>query len=195
MASLHFHYSTMNAGKSTNLLQANYNYFEQGMKTFVLKPAIDTREGEAIIKSRIGLQTECILFTPNENLYALLCAMMDEYGKPACIFIDEAQFMSESQVIELTDVVDKLQVPVMCYGLRTDFQGKLFPGSSMLFARADKLVEVRTVCWCGKNAFMVLRLNEDGDVVREGDQVKIGGNDNYVSVCRRHFRVGQIKTD
>jgi thymidine kinase len=192
MASLHFYYSTMNAGKSTNLLQANYNYHERGMKTFVLKPAIDTREGKAVIKSRIGLEAECILFEPHQNLFVLITDMIAAHGMPACVFIDEAQFMSTEQVIELTDIVDEHQLPVMCYGLRTDFQGKLFPGSAMLFARADKLVEVRTICWCGKNAFMVLRLNENGEVVREGDQVKVGGNDSYISVCRRHFRSGQL---
>lgn len=193
MASLHFYYSTMNAGKSTNLLQASYNYLERGMKTFVLKPAVDTREGAAIIKSRIGLQAECILFAPDQNLFTLISNMVDEQGAPACIFIDEAQFMSTEQVIQLTDVVDMHQLPVMCYGLRSDFQGKLFPGSSMLFARANKLVEVRTICWCGKNAFMVLRLDENGEVVREGDQVKIGGNDSYISVCRAHHRSGEVR--
>lgn len=193
MSSLHFYYSTMNAGKTTNLLKDNYNYLERGMNTFVLKPSIDTREAEAVVRSRMGQETPCKLFADYENLYALVSKMVDDQGKPACIFIDEAQFMTKRQVHELTDIVDKLDIPVMCYGLRSDFQGKLFPGSEALFALSNNLTEIRTICWCGKRANMVLRLDGNGVVVRVGNQVQVGGNDSYVSVCRWHFKTGQIK--
>lgn len=191
MASIHFHYSTMNAGKTANLLKDNYNYLERNMKTLVLKPALDTREGEAVVRSRIGNETPCVLFAPDEDVYALINRLITELGvMPACIFIDECQFMSPEQVMQLSDVVDNLHLPVMCYGLCSDFQGNLFAGSAKLFALADRVAEIRTICWCGKRANMVLRVDEKGEVVREGDQIKVGGNDSYVSVCRRHFKAG-----
>jgi len=194
MASIHFHYSTMNAGKSANLLNANYNYIERGMKTLVLKPAIDTREAESVVRSRTGNETPCTLFGPEEDVYALVVKLIDTLGTmPKCIFIDECQFMSREQVWQLTNVVDELHIPVMCYGLCSDFQGNLFSGTAALFAVADRVVEVRTICWCGSKAYMVLRLDETGDVVREGDQIKVGGNDSYVSVCRRHFKAGLVR--
>lgn len=189
MPSLFFYYSTMNAGKSAELLQNNYNYIERGMKTLVLKPAVDTREAESVVKSRIGTQAPCILFDLEQDLVELV----KSHPKPRCIFIDEAQFMTPEQVKQLTVVVDKLKIPVMCYGLRSDFQGNLFPGSSTLFAMADKLFEVRTICWCGSLANMVLRLGPDGKVIRKGNQVVVGGNDSYVSVCRKHFKMGKTK--
>jgi thymidine kinase (EC 2.7.1.21) len=193
MASLHFHYSTMNAGKSALLLKDNHNYIERGMQTLVLKPGIDTREDKAVVRSRMGQETPCVLFSPEENLYTFIGDKWVENPKIVCVFIDEVQFLTKEQVIQLTEVVDILGIPVMAYGLRTDFQGNLFDGTSMLFARSDRLVEIRTICWCGKRADMVLRLNGNGEVVREGNQVEIGGNDSYVSVCRKHHRTGEIK--
>lgn len=195
MASLHFHYSTMNAGKSALLLKDNYNYIESGMQTLVLKPSIDTRETEAVVRSRMGNETPCILFSPEQDLYTLIGDMWVDNPKIVCVFIDEVQFLTKAQAIQLTEVVDLLNIPVMAYGLRTDFQGNLFEGSNMLFARADRLVEIRTICWCGKRANMVLRLDGNGEVVREGNQVMVGGNDSYVSVCRRHHGTGKIKAD
>lgn len=193
MASLHFHYSTMNAGKSALLLKDNYNYIERGMSTLVLKPSIDTREEEAVVRSRMGNETPCFLFSPEQDLYSFIGIMLAENPKIVCIFIDEVQFLTKEQAVQLTEVVDLLNIPVMAYGLRTDFQGNLFEGSNMLFARADRLVEIRTICWCGKRANMVLRLDGNGEVVREGNQVMVGGNDSYVSVCRKHHRTGEIK--
>lgn len=193
MSSLHFHYSTMNAGKSALLLKDNYNYLERGMKTLVLKPSIDTREEEAVVRSRMGQEAPCILFSPEEDLYTFIGDLAVDNPKIMCVFIDEVQFLTKEQVVQLTEVVDLLDIPVMAYGLRTDFQGNLFEGSNMLFARANRLVEIRTICWCGKRANMVLRLDGNGEVVREGKQVEVGGNDTYVSVCRHHHRTGEIK--
>lgn len=200
MSSLYFYYATMNAGKSSNLLQDSYNYFERGMKTLLLKPDIDTREGRSVIRSRIGLEAECLTFPADKNIYHwirdLLGQTINEKGKHgiACIFVDEAQFMTPEQVEQLAQVVDDFDVPALCYGLRSDFQGNLFPGSSALFARAAKLKEIKTICWCGKSAHMVLRLDSEGNVVREGNQVQIGGNSTYVSVCHRHFSEGKISS-
>ncbi|QGH72059.1 thymidine kinase [Klebsiella phage N1M2] len=191
MSSLYFYHSSMNAGKSTTLLQANYNYHERGMKTLVLKPAIDTREGKAVIRSRIGLEAECVMFEKHDNLFWVIQSLIGLKPNPHCILIDEAQFLTKEQVIQLSEIVDQLDVPVLCYGLRSDFQGNLFPGSAALFALADKLERVKTICWCGRSAHMVLRLDSEGKVVREGQQVDVGGNDKYISVCRKHFKSGQ----
>lgn len=190
MAGLYFYYSTMNAGKSSSLLQSNYNYLERGMKTLVLKPGIDTRENKAVVRSRIGLETECILFGPHDNLFTFINRLIGT-DDVACIFIDEAQFMSDIQIKQLARIVDELDIPVLCYGLRTDFQGNLFPGSAALLGWANKLIELKTICWCGSKAHMVLRLDETGEVVKEGAQVQVGGNDSYVSVCRKHFTEGR----
>lgn len=192
MSSLYFYYSTMNAGKSSALLQANYNYLERGMKTILLKPSIDTREGKAIIRSRIGLEAECHQFDKYDNLGKTIKDLIGSGPNPHCIFIDEAQFMSSEQVHQLGNIVDTMDIPVLCYGLRSDFQGNLFPGSEALFAIADKLNLIKTICWCGRSAQMVLRLNSEGEVVREGNQVEVGGNDKYVSVCRTHFVQGKV---
>lgn len=188
MSSLYFYYSTMNAGKSSGLLQSNYNYIERGMNTLVMKPGIDTRDGASVVKSRLGLEVPCYMFGPEEDLFALVGKKI-ESEKLHCVFLDEAQFMSPEQVDQLSDIVDILDVPVLAYGLRSDFQGNLFPGSQRLMTIADKLKEVRTICWCGKLANMVLRLDGNGNVVKEGSQIVIGGNDQYVSVCRRHFKL------
>jgi len=187
MAKLYFHYSTMNAGKSTILLQASHNYIERGMQTYLLNVSFDDRSGEGTIGSRIGLEASADTFTENEDLYAKIETRLN-VGPCACIFIDEAQFLTTDQVWQLARVVDDLGVPVMCYGLRVDFRGELFPGSAALLALADEMREVRTICHCGKKATMVVRMGEDGEVLREGAQVQIGGNETYLSLCRRHWR-------
>lgn len=190
MAKLYFTYSAMNAGKSTLLLQAAYNYEERGMRTLLYTAAFDNRTKVGEISSRIGLKAEAFTFEPDTDMFEHVRRQFDpETGKsrPDCIFLDEAQFLSEEQVWQLCQVVDKLNLPVMCYGLRTDFQGNLFPGSKRLLAWADELREARTLCWCGRKASMVVRIDHDGRIIDEGDQVVIGGEDRYVSLCRKHW--------
>ena len=187
MAKLYFHYSTMNAGKSTALLQADYNYRERGMQTLRLTAAVDRRAGLGRISSRIGISTDALAFEGDTDLFALIRSRHDA-APLACAFVDEAQFLSEAQVWQLARAVDDLGVPVMAYGLRTDFRGKLFPGSAALLALADDLREVRTICHCGKRATMVVRQGPDGKPARRGAQVQIGGNETYVPLCRRHWR-------
>ena len=187
MAKLYFNYSTMNAGKSTLLLQASYNYRERGMQTYLLTARLDDRAGQGRIASRIGIGEPADTFAPDEDLFAKLSARFAA-GPVACVFIDEAQFLSKAQVWQLACAVDDLGVPVMCYGLRVDFQGNLFPGSAALLAWADEMREVRTICHCGKKATMVIRRGPDGRALTAGEQVQIGGNETYVSVCRRHWR-------
>lgn len=187
MAKLYFQYSTMNAGKSTLLLQAAHNYRERGMEVYLLTASFDDRAGQGKIGSRIGLSAEADLFRSDDDLFAKLHARL-AIGPCACVFIDEAQFLSEEQVWQLARAVDDLGVPVMCYGLRVDFQGKLFPGSATLLALADEMREVRTICHCGKKATMVIRKDDTGRVITDGAQVQIGGNETYVSLCRRHWR-------
>jgi thymidine kinase len=186
MAKLYFHYATMNAGKSTMLLQASYNYQERGMDTVILIAAFDDRAGRGRISSRIGLESDGIAFDPQDDLFQLIQTLRTERNL-ACVFVDEAQFLSPQQVWQLARVADYLHLPVMAYGLRTDFQGKLFPGSQELLAIADELREVRTICHCGRKATMVVRLDAQGQVIREGAQVDVGGNEKYVSFCRRHW--------
>ena len=187
MAKLYFHYSTMNAGKSTVLLQASHNYLERGMKTYLLTAEIDGRAGTGRIASRIGIGADADTFNPLENLEEKVLTRLKS-GEITCIFVDEAQFLTEDQVWQLARIVDDLSIPVMCYGLRVDFLGKLFPGSAALLALADEMREVRTICHCGKKATMVIRKNPDGSVQTSGNQVQIGGNETYISLCRRHFR-------
>ncbi|MBT8455643.1 MAG: thymidine kinase [Rhodobacteraceae bacterium] len=187
MAKLYFHYSTMNAGKSTLLLQASHNYRERGMDTYLLTAQFDKRAGEGRIGSRIGIGVEADTYAPGEDLFAKIEARLAE-GSVACIFLDEAQFLEKEQVWQLARAVDDLNVPVMCYGLRVDFQGELFPGSAALLALADEMREARTICFCGKKATMVVRQDEQGNVLTQGAQVQIGGNETYVSLCRRHWR-------
>ena len=187
MAKLYFHYSTMNAGKSTVLLQASHNYRERGMDTYLLTARFDNRAGEGRIASRIGIGEAADTFDASDDLFQKIAARQAQ-GDFACVFIDEAQFLSENQVWQLARAVDDLRVPVMCYGLRVDFQGKLFPGSAALLALADEMREVRTICHCGKRATMVVRQDADGNALRDGAQVQIGGNETYVSLCRRHWR-------
>ena len=187
MAKLYFHYSTMNAGKSTVLLQASHNYVERGMQTYLLTARLDDRAGEGRIASRIGISAPADTFTRDDDLFAMIDRRLAE-GDCACIFVDEAQFLSTEQVWQLARVVDDLRVPVMCYGLRVDFLGQLFPGSATLLALADEMREVRTICHCGRKATMVVRRGPDGTALHGGAQVQIGGNETYVSLCRRHWR-------
>jgi thymidine kinase len=190
MAKLYFYYSSMNAGKSTVLLQSSYNYRERGMHTLMFAPAVDDRAGVGRIQSRIGLSGEGRAFAPADNL--LERVRTEHTAQPlACVLVDEAQFLSRAQARQLSDVVDTLDIPVLCYGLRTDFQGNLFEGSAALLAWADTLTEIKTICHCGRKATMVLRVDGAGRVVREGAQIEIGGNEAYVSVCRRHFKEGR----
>ena len=187
MAKLYFYYSAMNAGKSTVLIQSGYNYRERGMRTLLFTPSVDTRYGNGRIESRIGLHSDAISLTPSDNLLTRVHA--EHTASPvACVLIDEAQFLTEPQVWQATEITDTLDVPVLCYGLRTDFQAKLFPGSAALLALADTLTELKTICHCGRKAIMNLRVDAEGHGVRQGAQVEIGGNDRYVAMCRRHFK-------
>ncbi len=187
MAKLYFNYSTMNAGKSTVLLQASHNYRERGMETYLLTAAIDGRAGNGQIASRIGISAEADTFSPVDDVFSMIERRLNQ-GPVACVFVDEAQFLSEDQVWQLARAVDDLKVPVLAYGLRVDFQGRLFPGSATLLALADEMREVRTICECGRKATMVIRRDEDGNAITEGAQVQIGGNETYVSLCRKHWR-------
>ena len=187
MAKLYFYYSAMNAGKTTTLLQSSHNYAERGMTTLLLKPLIDDREGLNVIRSRVGLEAEAKNFEKDDNLLQIIEAQYKTKSLN-CVFVDEAQFLTRDQVIQLGDVVDRLEIPVLCYGLRTDFLGELFEGSRSLLAWADELREIKTVCHCGKKAIMTVRLNEEGKPLQAGEQIQIGGNESYVSMCRRHFK-------
>ena len=187
MAKLYFQYSTMNAGKSTLLLQASHNYQERGMDTYLITAGFDKRAGEGKIGSRIGIASDSDTFASKENMFQKIEERLNK-GPCSCVFIDEAQFLSEEQVWQLARAVDDLNVPVICYGLRVDFQGKLFPGSAALLALADEMREIRTICHCGKKATMVIRQDENGQVIKDGAQVQIGGNETYVSLFRRHWR-------
>lgn len=187
MSKVYFYYSAMNAGKSTVLLQSSYNYRERGMRTLLFQPSLDTRAGAGRIRSRIGLDSEAQSLEATDDLFRRV--QVEHSRDPvACVLIDEAQFLTAAQVRQATDIADKLRVPVLCYGLRTDFQGALFPGSAELLALADNLIELKTICHCGRKATMNLRVGTDGKAVLEGAQVEIGGNDRYVAMCRRHFK-------
>ncbi len=192
MSKLYFYYSAMNAGKSTTLLQSSYNYQERGMNTLILAPDIDNREDQATVTSRIGLSANATTFHLSDNLYQVV-EELHQQQRLDCVLVDEAQFLTREQVRQVSDIADQLDIPVLTYGLRTDFQGKLFEGSEQLLAWADNLVEIKTICHCGRKATMVLRIGEDGQVIKEGAQVKIGGNELYVSVCRRHFKTGMAE--
>lgn len=187
MAKLYFYYSTMNAGKSTTLLQSDYNYRERNMNTLVYTAAIDDRFGIGQVTSRIGISRQAKLFDKTSNLFLDISTHLAQ-EKLHCILVDEAQFLTKEQVFQLSDVVDKLHIPVLCYGLRTDFQAELFEGSQYLLAWADQLEELKTICFCGRKANFVLRLNKNGKVIKEGEQIQIGGNDSYMSVCRLHYK-------
>lgn len=186
MAKLYFYYSAMNAGKTTTLLQSSYNYNERGMDTMLLTPRIDDRFGPGLITSRIGLEAPAEVFDEQTDLFKL-AETSNRASEIHCIMVDEAQFLTREQVFQLGLICDRLDIPVLAFGIRTDFQGEPFEGSKYLLAWADNLKEIKAICRCGRKATMVLRIDEDGIVVRDGAQVEIGGNDHYISMCREHF--------
>jgi thymidine kinase len=188
MAKLYFYYSAMNAGKTTMLLQSAHNYHERGMRTLILTPRLDDRYGVGVVQSRIGLKSNALVFNPSDDLQALVRANIQELGPISCLLVDEAQFLKKAQVWQLTDVVDKLDVPVLAYGLRTDFRGELFEGSQYLLAWCDSMIELKTICHTGRKATMVVRVDDAGHALTEGAQVEIGGNERYVSVSRAEFK-------
>lgn len=188
MAKLYFYYSAMNAGKTTTLLQSAHNYRERGMRAAILTPRLDHRAGSGTVASRIGLSAQAVSFERETDLEALIRADIAAEGKLDCVLVDEAQFLSRAQVWQLSEVVDSLGIPVLCYGLRTDFRGELFEGSQYLLAWADELTEIKTICHTGKKATMTVRVDERGHALQEGPQVEIGGNERYVSVSRAEFK-------
>jgi thymidine kinase len=188
MAKLHFYYSAMNAGKTTTLLQSSYNYHERGMNTMLFKPSFDDRSDVQKISSRIGLMAEAIHFDDNFDFYTHVSHKIHQgHFQIQCILIDEAQFLSKDQVQQLVSIVDELNIAVLTYGLRTDFRGEPFEGSQYLLAWAEEVVEIKTICYCGRKATMNMRIDRDGKSVREGNQVEIGGNERYIATCRKHF--------
>lgn len=189
MAKLYFYYSAMNAGKSTALLQASYNYQERGMQTLLFAPAIDNRHQLGYISSRIGLSAEANLFTPTVNLLEQVKAFLKQKKELKCVLIDEAQFLTKKQVLQLTVIVDRLTIPVLCYGLRSDFRGEPFEGSLYLLIWADKISEIKTICYCGRKAIMNIRFDAENRKITQGKQIEIGGNERYLSVCRKHFKL------
>jgi thymidine kinase len=186
MAKLYFYYSAMNAGKSTVLLQSSHNYHERGMKTLLLTPVINQRDGMGKIASRIGLSKDAKSFKQEDDLHRFI-HRTHEQAPIACVLIDEAQFLSRRQVEQLAKLADQAGIPVLCYGLRTDFQGNLFPGSAALLGWADNLIELKTICQCGRKATMNLRTDAEGKPIKEGEQVEIGGNERYIAMCRKCF--------
>lgn len=189
MAKLYFYYSAMNAGKSTVLLQSSYNYQERGMGTLLFTPSIDNRFGENTISSRIGLSSHAVSFDQPFNLFEYTQKQFHSDPKLTCVMVDEAQFLTKQQVIQLTQIVDQLNLPVLTYGLRSDFRGEPFEGSQYLLTWADNLIEIKTICHCGKKATMNARIDANGKVIKTGEQVQIGGNERYVSMCRKHFNL------
>jgi len=188
MAKLYFYYSAMNAGKTTTLLQSAHNYRERGMRVAILTPRLDHRAGSGTVASRIGLQAEATAFDHATDLQKLIEGDIATHGRLGCVLVDEAQFLSKAQVWQLSEVVDQLRIPVLCYGLRTDFRGELFEGSQYLLAWADEMQEIKTICHSGKKATMTVRVDENGFAVQDGPQVEIGGNERYVSVSRAEFK-------
>ncbi len=184
MAKLYFYYSAMNAGKTTHLLQSSHNYRERGMQTLILSSSIDDRFGRGLVKSRIGIESPSIVFNQTENIYELV----SKHDPVDCVLVDEVQFLSKAQVYQLTEIVDKMDIPVLAYGLRTDFQGELFEGSQYLLAWADELRELKTICHTGKKATMVVRIDDEGKAIKSGAQIQIGGNERYVSVSRAEYK-------
>lgn len=188
MAKLYFYYSAMNAGKTTTLLQSAHNYHERGMRTLILTPRLDNRFGEGTVASRIGLSARGRIFERDDVLDALVETDIAAHGRLHCVLVDEAQFLTRAQVWQITEIVDRLDVPVLAYGLRTDFRGELFEGSQYLLAWADELSEIKTICHSGKKATMNLRVDASGRAVHDGPQVEIGGNERYISVSRAEFK-------
>ena len=189
MAQLYFKYGAMGSSKSANALMARFNYEERGQKALMVKPQIDVRDGEHMVRSRIGLTYPCVYF---HEMRALGDEALQKY---ACIIVDEAQFLTREEVLYLVHLVDECGIPVMCYGLRADFKGELFPGSYELLVMADKIEEVKTICWCGKKATFNARFDENGKVLKEGEQVVLGANDKYIGLCRRHWMEGNLGPD
>ena len=187
MAQLYFYYSSMNAGKSTHLLQSSYNYQERGMQTKIFTAKIDDRFAQGSVSSRLGINAEADLFDEETDLFSAIAALSTEQAID-CVLIDEAQFLTKKQVKQLTDIVDNLNVPVLAYGIRTDFLGQTFTGSAALLAWADKLIELKTICHCGRKANFVVRIDENGKAVSSGEQIEVGGNDRYEPLCRLHFK-------
>jgi thymidine kinase len=187
MAQLYFYYSSMNAGKSTHLLQSSYNYNECGLSTVLYTAQIDDRYAKGKVSSRLGINADAYLFDANTDIYTEIKQLAQE-DKLSCVLIDEAQFLTKEQVKQLTDIVDELKIPVLAYGIRTDFLGQTFSGSAALLAWADKLVELKTICHCGRKANFVIRLDENGKAVDGGEQVEVGGNERYQALCREHFK-------
>ena len=194
MASLFYYYSSMNAGKSTTLLQASHNYRERGMNTFLLTPELDDRSGSKKIVSRTGIEAKATSFSSDKDLHCLTQKEL-ENSPLHCVLVDEAQFLSREQVLQLCKIVDELNIPVLAYGIRTDFQGDLFEGSKCLLAWADNLDEIKTICHCGRKATMVVRLDSEGNAITEGEQIEIGGNERYLPLCRKHFHEMRQTTD
>ena len=194
MAKLYFYYSSMNAGKSTTLLQADFNYRERGMETMLWTAALDGRYDVGIVTSRLGLKAEANMFAQGTDIREAIAS--EHAVRPlACVLVDEAQFLSKQQVLDLARVTDEANIPVLCYGLRTDFAGELFPGSATLLGLADNLVELKAVCHCGRKSTMNLRVDENGRAVIDGAQTEIGGNDRYVAMCRKHFMEARAAAD
>ncbi len=187
MAKLHFYFSAMNAGKSTTLLQSSHNYNERGMRTVIFAPARDDRYGVGKVSTRIGLQSDAAILQANDNVYTAVARLQQTDQSVHCVLIDEAQFLTKEQVLQLTFIVDRLSIPVLAYGLRSDFRGEPFPGSLYLLTWADNLVELKTICHCGKKAGYNMRIDADGIPVKHGEQIQIGGNESYMSTCRAHF--------
>jgi len=187
MAQLYFYYSSMNAGKSTHLLQSSYNYRERGLSTAIYTAKIDDRFAEGKVASRLGIDADAYLFDENSSMFVEI-KEKNQQAKLDCVLIDEAQFLSKDQVKQLTDVVDLLHIPVLAYGIRTDFLGETFSGSAALLAWADKLVELKTICHCGRKANFVIRQDANGIPVKGGQQVEVGGNERYEPLCRAHFK-------
>lgn len=189
MAQLYFKYGAMGSSKTANALMARFNYEERGQETLLVKPRLDTRDGDHMVVSRIGLTYPCIYFDEMQQLSVM------ELQQNACVIVDEAQFLSKEEVQYLTHLVDDLNLPVICYGLRADFRGDLFPGSQELLSCADIIEEIKTICWCGKKAMFNARFDENGKVLKEGAQVVLGANDKYIGLCRRHWRAGDLGPD
>jgi len=187
MAKLYFYYSAMNAGKSTILLQSAYNYAEREMETLLFTPALDQRFGKNKISSRIGLEAKAFSFDNTFNFFDTVKTDIHNNSKIKCVFVDEAQFLSKQQVLQLARIVDELNIPVLTYGLRSDFRGEPFEGSQYLLILADNLIEIKTICFCGKKATMNARIDSAGNIVKKGEQIQIGGNERYIAMCRKHF--------
>jgi|SRR5436190_16628907 len=195
MAKLYFYYSAMNAGKSTMLLQSSYNYNERGMQTLIFTPSVDTRFGKDTVNSRIGLTSGAITFDAAFDLFSYVeNRIKDGLSNLSCVLVDEAQFLNKQQVVQLSNIADHLRIPVLTYGLRSDFQGEPFEGSKYLLAWAEELIEIKTICHCGKKATMNMRIDDHGNAVKLGNQIEIGGNNRYISVCRYHFMTNSSRT-